>query len=122
MPMTISFRKEGKQLVPNGFTDKLSYDFYVNNMKEGELVMVTYEPVHSDATYAQLAKIHACIRDMAANTGHSFAEIKKEMKEKAGLKIKGKLKSFSDCSKEELSQVIHTIIETGDELGYNYHG
>jgi hypothetical protein len=58
-------------------------------------------------------------------TGHNFEDIKLLVKEKAGLIIKNNsdgetttiIKSFADCSKEEMSQVIQVTEEMCASMG-----
>jgi hypothetical protein len=76
----------------------------------------------TDGTLAQLAKVHACIKELARFTGNRFQEIKNVIKYKAGLidVHTGDLRSFGDCSKGELSDAIQTCIDIGNEIGYYF--
>jgi len=74
----------------------------------------------------QLAKVHALIRELAHCTGNEFEDVKLEVKRKAGLTVKSKdsegklieyVKSFADCSKEQLSMAIEACILIGEEVG-----
>jgi hypothetical protein len=103
----------------------------LNEFKEkltpGQVVDVFYDANKDDGTLAQLAKIHACIKQIASDSGNNFEDLKLEIKKKAGLCIKKELdgdlymicKSFSKCSKEELALAINATIELGDFLGSN---
>lgn len=72
---------------------------------------------------AQLAKIHAMIRDLANELGYTFEEMKLQTKRKTGLCFtQDKLdycKSFADCDVSELNLVIQTLIEIGDFSNLN---
>ena len=77
-----------------------------------------------DGSLAQLAKIHAMIRDLSLHTGYSFEDSKLIIKHKAGLCIEKTIegekflycKSLGDCSKQELSLVIQAIEEVSQNL------
>ena len=81
-----------------------------------------------NGTVPQLAKIHACIRELAKETGYTFEDMKLEIKRQAGLCIKKEMsgevflvcKSFSRCSKDELALVIEAIVQIGDSLNINF--
>jgi hypothetical protein len=104
------------------------YNEFVKTMEEGQTVEVFFESFKDDGTNLQLAKIHACIRELANECGYSFEEMKKEIKRRSGLAIgdlktsEGYVKSFGDCSKEELGATIETIIEIGDTVNVNFRG
>jgi hypothetical protein len=105
------------------------FERFVNTVKDGEKVDVIFEVQFDTATAAQLAKIHANIRELANETGHTFEEIKLIVKEKSGLCINKKIegeeitlcKSFGDCSREELNLAIQASIEIGENLGINLY-
>jgi hypothetical protein len=121
LPVSILFKKEGKELVFRSDLDKIKYDNFVKGMENGEFVEVTYEIRISDGSYAQLSKLHKCIRELGNFLGYSFDDMKLEVKERAGLKSKTGYKSFADCSREELSLAIQATIEIGDLVGYSLH-
>lgn len=75
--------------------------------------------VDSDKTSGQLAKAHALIKEIANSTGHTSNEIKEVIKERAGLydEASSDFKSFANCSKQEMSNVIEHCIALGSELG-----
>jgi hypothetical protein len=57
---------------------------------------------------------------MAKESGVTFEEMKLMIKQKAGLHLKdGQFKSFADCSRDDLSGVIQTILEVSEFLGMN---
>ena len=63
------------------------------------------------------------LRELAAEIGYSFEEMKLIIKRKTGLCFNKNgqeyCKSFGDCDKIELNSVIQNIIEIGDELNSN---
>jgi hypothetical protein len=121
-------KKEGGKLIYETSTKQNLYEQFVKHLEEGQTVEVFFDANKDDGTLAQLALIHKCIRELALETGSTFEDMKREIKRGAGLCIKkevgGELfmvcKSFSKCSKEELSLSIQTIIEVGDLIGINF--
>ena len=99
------------------------YDSWIKELPEGTKIEIFASVSGEDGTNAQLAKIHAMIRELANDIGHTFQEIKLEAKRKTGLCfVKDKqeyCKSFKDCSKQELNLVIQSLIEMGDFTGVN---
>lgn len=109
-------------------TPKEEQKFYrmLHSLKPGNKVSAMYEIVKDDHSLVQLAKVHALIRELAHCTGNEFEDVKLEVKRKAGLTIKTKdsegkhielVKSFADCSKEQLSMAIQACIDLGTEFG-----
>tara|TARA_R110002020_G_scaffold137016_1_gene305681 strand:- start:1874 stop:2257 length:384 start_codon:yes stop_codon:yes gene_type:complete len=99
------------------------YNKWLEELPEGTKIEIFASVSGDDGTNAQLAKIHAMIRELANDIGHTFQEIKLEAKRKTGLCfIKDKqeyCKSFKDCSKQELNLVIQSLVEIGDFTGLN---
>lgn len=98
---------------------------FVDSLEEGQIVNVFMEAYKDDGTNPQLAKIHACIRKLAVEVGDTFDEMKMTIKRDAGLVYdmeQGKqvIKSFADCSKEELGLVIESINRAGDMVNINF--
>lgn len=123
--------KEGNPYNHLGFMDITSmqkHTDFVKGLMPGQIVDAFYDANKDDGTLAQLAKVHACIRQLAIDTGDSFENLKFEVKRLSGLCIKKEVngenymvcKSFSKCSKEELGLVIETIIQIGDTVGINF--
>jgi hypothetical protein len=107
---------EGQPVLDSTNTELLK--LFIKSLPEGSNIEVTYEIVTHDKTYAQLSKVHKCIRDLATFTGHTFDEMKKLVKDEAGLvTIDGKYRSFAICSKEEISHAIQTAISIGERIG-----
>jgi hypothetical protein len=108
--------------------DLQKHDDFLNGLVEGQIVDGFYDANKDDGTLAQLAKVHACIRQLAIDTGDNFEDLKFEVKKMSGLCVAKDIngekflvcKSFSKCSKEELGLVIETIIQIGDTVGINF--
>lgn len=120
--------KENGKLVYAQSHNAKQYDAFVKNIDEGQRVDVFFDAHKDDGSYAQIAKIKVCIRALASETGDSFEDTQFIVKEKSGLCIKKirheqlyiELKSFGDCSKEELSLAINTIIEMGKFVNIDF--
>ena len=99
------------------------YKNWIKELPEGAKVEIFVSVSGEDGTNAQLAKIHAMIRDLANEIGNTFQEIKLETKRKTGLCFvrdnQEYCKSFKDCSKQELNLVIQSLIEMGDFVNMN---
>ena len=121
-------KKEDGRLVHASDAEKALYKEFVKNLVEGQSVEAFFDANKDDGTLAQLAKIHKCIRELAQETGDSFEDMKLRIKKNAGLCVKKYIeeetfivcKSFSRCSKDELSLAIQAIIEIGDFVNINF--
>lgn len=119
--------KEGI-LVPIDKAEDIKFKTFKKNLEEGQVLEVFMETEMDNGTVPQLAKIHACIRELAKETGYSFEDMKLEVKRQAGLCIKKEMsgelflvcKSFGRCSKDELALTIEAIIQIGDTVGINF--
>lgn len=108
-------KKEGKLVHVNPGHEAF-YKTFVESLEENQEVQLFFEANKDDGTNNQLAKIHVCIRKLAHETGYTFEEMKLEVKKRSGL-VYGKrnyIKSFSDCSREELGIVLETITEISE--------
>jgi hypothetical protein len=94
--------------------DKLAYEIFVDKIQEGDVIDMFLDVANPDHSKAQLAKVHACIRELAKESGYTFDEMKGVIKEHAGLAGK----SFGDCSKGDLMLAIEACIQIGRE-NYN---
>ena len=95
------------------------YNDMLAELPDGSKVSLTVEVQSKDATYAQKKRIHAMIRQISNDTGMDFDSLKLEVKERAGLSIDGKYKSFADCDTDELNGAIQSCIAIGDFVGCN---
>lgn len=109
-------------LVSVNDTETFKEQSFFRGLAEGTVVEQTIEVVGESKTYSQIAKVHLCARLISEETGDTFVKAKKDIKKQAGLITpEGKLKSFRDCSKEELSRAIKTAIEIGEFLNLNLY-
>jgi len=111
-------KREGK-LVHKDTSDSSLFKIFVDSLEEGQSVDVFFDAHVDNGTYAQISKLKVSIREMAAESGHSFEEMQNIVKERAGLCWEGYCKSFGDCSIEELSLAIQAAVEIGDDLNLN---
>jgi hypothetical protein len=119
---TIKFVKKNGKLALLNKAEKIKYDLFLENLKEGQVIETFMSVQEKEKTLAQLAKVHACIRLLAKESGYTFAEMKKLIKSEAGLTYPDEngevvYKSFGDCSIEEVMLAIEACIE----IGYNYN-
>jgi hypothetical protein len=122
--ITVRFGKNSGKLKLLTSNDAAKYFQLEKDLAEGEIVEVYITKIvdEDDKTSGQLAKVHACIRELARETGHTFEEMKETVKEKAGLidPASKEYKSFSDCNKKELSDAIQICVEIGNIVGYYF--
>ena len=115
--------KKNGNLVHINESTKISYQLFLDKLKEGQEVEVFMGLTSDNGSLAQLAKIHACIRELAKESGYTFEEMKFIVKQHSGLCYDGGgaeyCKSFKDCSKEELAMAIESAIELGRDLNIN---
>jgi len=108
-------KKDGKL----GYLDeksRLAYMVYADKLAEGQVIEMYLDFADADHSKAQLAKVHACIRELAKESGYTFDEMKLVIKQASGLENK----SFADCSKDELMLAIQACIQIGKE-NYNFN-
>lgn len=95
------------------------YKDMMDTLPDGTKVNLTVEVQGKDATYAQMKRIHAMIRQLSSDTGGDFDDLKEMIKKNSGLCIDEKCKSFADCDTEELNLAIQACIKLGDFCGSN---
>lgn len=125
--LSVEFKKENGKLVITNDLMKEQYKLFVNMLSEGASVECMMELKTRDNTKAQLAKIHVCIKEIANEQGDTVNAVKEEVKRQCGMAYKNEdgdtqYISFADCSKEELSNVIETIIQMGHFLNVDFRG
>jgi len=125
--ITVKVTKKNGTLVYQNNSMKSLHQEFIDNLTEGQIVEIFFEAYQDDGTNLQLAKIHPCIRKLAAETGNTFEEMKLIVKRASGLAYELKddmlyVKSFGDCSIEELGSAIQAIIEIGDSVNVNFRG
>lgn len=117
---TSSFVKKDGKLYNEHTRDTAAYKLFVDSLEEGAVVEMYMNVQTNDGTLAQIAKIHVMIRTLGNHIGESFEDMKLLVKQQAGLVLQSKdqiiVKSFADCDKEELSQVIKTCIQIGEAV------
>ena len=106
---TGKFVKKNGKLVFNSLQNKLLYEIFVDKIKEGQIVEMYVDIVGQDHSKLQLAKVHACIREIAKESGYTFDDVKKLGKGMSGLDNK----SFADCTRDELTLAIQSCIDIG---------
>jgi len=118
LPVSVKFKKENKELIVADKISQVKLDMFVKQLEDGQKLVVTYEVVNDDASYAQLSKLHKCIRELAEYSGMSMDDMKLYIKNEAGLVKGDSIVSFADCSKEEISTAIQACISIGDKIGF----
>ena len=115
-------KKDGKLTYPDD-KSKLAYQIFLDKIQEGQRVEMYIGLADADHSIAQLAKVHACIRELAKESGYTFEEMKVLIKERSGLCYDAGdatlCKSFADCSKDELALAIEACIEVGKIYNIN---
>jgi hypothetical protein len=94
-----------------------NYHLFIEKLAEGQQVEMFLGLADTDHSIAQLAKVHACIRELAKESGYTFDEMKTIIKRQSGLCYDGGdaeyCKSFAECSKDELALAIEACIAIG---------
>ena len=115
--------KKNGNLVHINESTKISYQLFLDKLQDGQEVEVFMGLTSDNGSLAQLAKIHACIRELAKESGYTFDEMKFIVKQHSGLCYDGGgaeyCKSFKECSKEELAMAIESAVELGRDLNIN---
>jgi hypothetical protein len=115
-------KKDGKLTYPDD-QSKLAYQIFLDKLPEGQKVEMYIGLADADHSVAQLAKVHACIRELAKESGYTFEEMKVLIKERSGLCYEAGdatiCKSFADCSKDELALAIEACVEVGKIYNIN---
>jgi hypothetical protein len=116
-------KKDGKVSYFN-VTDENQYNLMVKQIPEGSRVCAMFEISSQDGSMGQLAKLHASIRELALHLGYDFEDMKMYIKHLSGFVtervIEGKkisrVKSFADCSKDELGFAIQMCIDFSNKI------
>jgi len=119
---TVKLTKQGGKLVYPDDKSKLNYQIFLDKLSEGQKIEMFIGLADTDHSVAQLAKVHACIRELAKESGYTFDEMKTLVKQQSGLCYDGGdailCKSFADCSKDELLLAIEACVAIGRD-NYN---
>jgi len=121
-------KKFGDKLIYAKGVEEILYREFVNKLEEGHLIQVFFDASKDNGTLAQIAKIKVCIRELAKEVGNTFEDTELDIKKASGLCIIKEMdgekfifvKSFGDCSVDDLSLAIQTIIQRGDFVGINF--
>lgn len=117
--------KKGDSFQPLTNQDKALYGQFKDSVPDGSMIEITMQVYDPNATLAQISKIHAMLRELAHHSGHTLDEMKYYAKDRAGLIIRTPgqtiIKSFGDCNKTELSDVIQATIVLGEQMGCPVH-
>jgi hypothetical protein len=116
-------KRDGKLVYPDD-KSKLNYQIFLDKLSDGQQVEVIMGLTSDDGSVAQLAKVHACIRELAKESGYTFDEMKTIIKQHSGLCYDADgaeyCKSFADCSKMELVLAIEACIQIGKEFNISF--
>lgn len=117
--------KKGTAFQPANKRDLELYTLFLACLEEGTYVDIYMEINDPNGTLAQLAKLHAMIRELSLHTGENFNDMKVYIKDRAGMITKEggniHVKSFKDCSKLELSLAIQACITMGEDVNCRVH-
>ena len=100
---------------------KTRLNTFLKDIPDGAPIEIFISVSTKKGSNAQLARVHAMIRQIANDLGYTFEEVKLQVKRKAGLCIARNnseyCKSFADCDKDELNLAIQACVEIGDFSG-----
>jgi len=121
---TTKLVKRGGKLVYPDDKSKLNFQIFIDKLSDGQQVEVFMGLTSDDRSLAQIAKVHACIRALAQESGYTFDEMKRIIKTHSGLCYDAGdaeiCKSFADCSKSELALAIESCVEIGKDFNINF--
>ena len=110
---TILIKRDGK-LEHTIQAKEVNLNEIIKELPEGSKVEVFANVIGMKGSNAQLAKIHAMIRQLANDIGEDPITLKETVKDTAMIS-----KSFADCDTEELNSVIQALLTIGDFTGSN---
>jgi hypothetical protein len=112
------FKWEKGRMVGERVEDERGFNEFKSTIPEGHIVQMFMEISDpNEKSLSQLAKIHAMTRQLAIHNGETFAAMKIEVKQKAGMCINNTCKSFSDYTTDELNLAIKAAAEIGEFVG-----
>ena len=101
--------------------NKTRLNTFLKSLPNGTRLEMFISASDDNGTNAQLARLHAMIREIANDLGYTFQEVKLMVKRETGLCfMKNKTeycKSFADCDKSELNLAIQECVRLGDFNG-----
>lgn len=119
-PFVYKLIKKNGRLVFKNNSDLKTFQELTDKLREGTVIeqMTIFD--RDDGSLSQIAKVKAMIRELAKEIGDTFLNTEVAVKKECGLiDLKGDVRSFGDCSKEELSDVIQHLIQRGEWIGIN---
>ncbi len=112
--------KDGELDFPNKI-GKTRLTTFLKDIPDGTKMEVFISVSTKKGSNAQLARLHAMIRELANDIGYTFMEMKLIIKRQTGLCFmrdnKEYCKSFADCDSDELNLAIQECLRIGDEQG-----
>ena len=101
--------------------NKTRFNTFLKSLPNGTRLEMFISASDDNGTNAQLARLHAMIREIANDLGYTFQEVKMMVKRHTGLCFMRNnteyCKSFADCDKAELNLAIQECIRLGDFNG-----
>ena len=92
----------------------------VAELREGGVIEQVIDFTPDSGKSGQIARVHMLIDKISKEIGDVDGGAKKEVKLRAGLvKPNGEVKSFANCSEEELAFAIECAISLGEFVGLN---
>jgi len=113
------WRKRNGKLEFKNPKDATIFQTMIDGLRDGQVVEFVVDFERDDGRLSQIAKLKSGIRTLSRESGVTFKVMEDRVKTDAGLhKIQNdqEVKSFADCSKQELSDAIQVMIEFGDFL------
>lgn len=119
-PLLIKFIKRNNKLEYKDPQQELLVKKLITEMRENQVIDTIMDFTGDDGKLWQISRVHGLIKRIADFIGDTPSSVKIEVKKRAGLyTITDELKSFGDCSKEELNLAIEECIGLGDHVGIN---
>jgi hypothetical protein len=119
--LQVSFIIRENRLVPETEADELKIKLFRSPLPEGTRVEAFFAGAEGRGpSPLQLAKVNILCRTLASHTGNTTTDVKRAVKEKAGLFASGsekEVKSFANCTQEELSLAIEVCYAYGGVMG-----
>ena len=69
------FKSKDGKFIPADKAEEIKFNSFRKELEEDQIVEVFMESEVDNGTVPQLAKIHACIRELAKETGYTFEEV-----------------------------------------------
>ena len=117
--------KKGDKAELSTGQQKVLYDRFIQHFPEGTRFEICVNVQGKDASASQISKVHAMIRHLANQTGHTFNQMKLLVKNEAGLcyvfhedgEQKLVCKSFGDdCDSDDINMAIKAIEEIEEKM------